>query len=222
MLRRPARVLGLGLLSISTLWAGASAASGPREHLDRLRAQSPSVRAVWRTGRVAPSLVTGLRLETTGNDPESRARAFLAEHAPLVVGVDVAHLATETSARRTIVRFEQRHAGLPVFGRTVAVTLDAKGRVLTLNSDARPITHFDAATIDEAAARRIAVAHVLGDAVSPQDAKAIVRRGVVALGTRGTEVFEVEMSRRPLAEVLVVRVDAHAGGVLNVRNRVLQ
>ena len=72
-------------------------------------------------------------------------------------------------------------------------------------------------------AKEIAAAHVqeLSKMRTPLFGKMQVFRGVIVLGSVGTEVYEVHTTRLPMAEHLVVRIDAHAGRVLSVRNRII-
>ncbi|MCA9538160.1 MAG: PepSY domain-containing protein [Myxococcales bacterium] len=216
------------LLLVSGLLLGGAAQAHPfvfhvRERVDALRADFPSLKATFRPGQPTPALLTGLRVPTEGATPRARAEAFLWLNPELVGADAVDFIEANQVSGRTIVRFRPQHAGLPVLDRSVVVTLDDAGNVISLGGDTAPITRFNRATIDEETARLIAQRKVTGAAADAPVALApsVVRKAVVAFAGVGTEVYEVELSRQPLAEHLVVRIDAHTGEILSVRNRVV-
>lgn len=193
-----------------------------QQHLDSLRVAHPGLRATFRPGAALPSLVTGLAEPTTGATPTARVTDFITRHPALFAGVELTPVAVKQRPDRTLVQLEQRHAGLRVLDRSASVTLDAAGRVIRTTGDAQPIKRFDRATISAEQARSLAIRavfHLGPDAPLPA-IDAPVERGVVVVGTRGTEVLEVGLTRRALHESLVVRVDAHAGRIVSVRNLV--
>lgn len=202
--------------------ATAPAAAPARRHLELLRMAHPQIRATFRPGAPLPSLVTGLSEVVDGETPAERATAFFARHPALIEGVSLRHTGVKERPGRTLVQFEQRHAGLKVLDRTLSVTLDADDRVIRTTGDVQPIRRFDRATITAERARELAIRAVFRLAPdAPLPAIDVpVERGVVLVGTRGTEVFEVGLTRRALHESLVVRVDAHAGQIVGVRNLV--
>ncbi|MFJ8043631.1 M4 family metallopeptidase [Kitasatospora sp. NPDC096147] len=82
------------------------------------------------TGTEAPQLVTGPAEAAPGADPAEAARAHLAAHRDRY-RIDPAQLVVTgvqsgADGRRTV-RFEQRHAGLPVFGSAYLVRLTGEG-----------------------------------------------------------------------------------------------
>ncbi|MCB9542323.1 MAG: hypothetical protein R3F65_24500 [bacterium] len=204
------------------LAAPALAAPAPRAEvraaLDAIEAHHPRLHATFRPGSPVPAVLTGVAIPTVGETPRARVEGFVAAHRALFGGAEL--VVGDVSARgaRTVARLEQRHGGLVVLDRAMTVTLDAAGRVVQMSGELSPLTTVEAATIDADAARAIALRAVLGDAAATAHTE--VRRGLVALGGRGTEVFEVELMRQPLREHLVVRVDAHRGRVIGVQNRI--
>jgi Zn-dependent metalloprotease len=126
------------LASVAEAAPLATSRSAARAALHRIEAavgRAPSV--VWRKGAV-PSVVTGrLTPPHTTGDAVQIARAFLRDHEGLLRA-----RAAALTLRRTfvlpsgarVIRFVQEHAGLPVFGSAVAVTVDALGVVRTLSS----------------------------------------------------------------------------------------
>ncbi len=218
--------LARALLAAGCLVGSASALAAPpgpsdaAAALDRLRVDHPALKATHRPGSPVPTVLSGLAVPTEGADAAARVEGFLAGHRALFAGAELRVDTVRPRPARTLVALTQTHDGLPVLDRGASVTLDADGRVVRVSGHVRPLTHVDRATIDPEAARALAVRHITGASMAeplPQIALR-VDRGVVAVGSRGTEVYEVHVSRRPLAEHLIVRIDAHAGRVLGVRN----
>lgn len=208
------------------LAAPALAAPAPRAEvraaLDAIEAANPALHATFRPGSPVPSVLTGVAIPTAGETPRARVLGFVAAHRGLFGGAELVVGDVTARGARTVARLEQRHAGQVVLDRAMTVTLDAAGRVVQMSGELSPLTTVEPATIDADAAREIAIRAVTrtpAPAALPALAT-VVRRGVVALGGRGTEVFEVELSRAPLREHLVVRVDAHRGRVIGVQNRI--
>lgn len=190
----------------------------PDAALARLRATHPALTTTRRPGSPVPSVISGLSVPTAGPTPEARVEGFLAAHRDLFGGAELTVERAAPRPGRTLVHLRQRHGALPVLDRGAVVVLDDAGRVVRISGDVRPLTRLDRATIDEADARALALRHLGLDAAAPAT---LERRGVVAVGGHGIEVIEVELSRQPLAEHLVVRIDAHAGRVIGVRNRMV-
>lgn len=219
-LRIAPAVLAVGCLLFS---ATAFAGPGPIERpvdvhaaLAALKVDHPALKTVHRAGSPVPSVITGLKVPTTGETPELRVQRFVDRHGALLGGAELTVDRVRERPGRTLVHLKQHHAGQPILDRAVAVTLDDEGNVIRVNGAVRPLTRLDAATIDADAARAIALQHV----GVPLTIATIVRSGIAAVGGHGTAVYEVELSRRPLAEHLIIRVDAHAGTVLSVRDAV--
>lgn len=219
---RSARALfAAGCLALA---APAAAAPAPRAEvraaLDALEAGNPALQATFRPGSPVPSTLRGVAIPTVGATPAARVEGFVAAHRGLFGGATLVVDAVTERRGRTVARLGQRHDGRVVLDRAMNVTLDAEGRVVQLSGEATPLSTVDRATIDADTARELAVRHVLR-APAPARLPEVytrVRPGIVALGARGTEVFEVELAREPLREHLVVRVDAHRGRVIGVRD----
>ncbi|MGM0575001.1 MAG: hypothetical protein ACQEXJ_04635 [Myxococcota bacterium] len=226
------RVTAVALAALLTM-AAASAHAASRQELRRdaeaafetLKQRRPSARAVWRAERPAPAVVTGLREATEGDSPRLRAEAFV-ERARALLGVTpgrIAHRGTRSMKGRTVVRWAQRHEGLPVLDRELTITLDDAGRVLRVVNDTVPVGEVPAARVDEDAARRTAVeAAGLDPRTLGEEALSRVpaEQAVVANPTGARRVWVVSVVARPLSRHLRVLVDATSGDVVEVRNMV--
>lgn len=194
--------------------------AGAEGALAELKASHPKVRATWRPGQSIPALVTGLRVPTRGDTPLARATDFVTRHAPLVGGAELTGANVRETGSRARVRFEQRHDGVPVADRGLVVTLDGD-RVISVAGDAAPLRRVKPATIDAEKAKALAFAEIERLSGGPAPTKATVRQVVLANGDQGVAGFEVEVAHTPFKAHLVIRIDAHAGEVLGLRNRVV-
>lgn len=221
----PAR-LTRALLGAGCLVLAAPAVASPtptvRAALDTLEVAHPTLTTTFRPDSPVPATLTGVEIPTRGETPTARVEGFVRAHRALLGDAELAVVGVSERRGRTVARLVQHHAGLEVLDRASTVTLDADGDVVRFTGAVASIERLDRATIDEASARDLAIRAVMktpADAPTPE-MHARVRRGVVVVGTRGTEVYEVELSRQPLREHLVVRVDAHRGRVIGVRDRI--
>lgn len=200
--------------------AVASPTPDVRAALDTLTVEHPTLDATFRPDSRAPATLRGVEIPTEGATPTARVEGFVQRHRALFAGAELAVSSVSERRGRVVARLVQRHDGLEVLDRTATVTLDADGDVVRFNGAVATIDRVDRATIDEDAARALAIRAVTktpADAPLPE-LHTRIERGVVVVGTRGTEVFEVELSRQPMREHLVVRVDAHRGRVIGMRN----
>ena len=85
--------------------------------------------------------------------PETAARAYLAVCGTLVGLADQAtelamtsHAHRQTVARRIVLRFGQRHNGIPIIGAELVVNLDAAGNIVALSGETRPSSPLDTLT----------------------------------------------------------------------------
>ena len=154
----------------------------------RLRAQQalsrvgPDERLVvrWSPGRPTPAVIRGMRVAVRGATPTDRARAFLRQHADLVIDAEqLRTMDVRGTKRRTVVRFQQTHRGLPVLGATLTVSMDPDGRVRSLHSGVRMTTVKDVAPrVDGKLAIGVASRAVAGrTATGGQTTLAIAPRG---------------------------------------------
>lgn len=133
--------------ALSTVFASAATASTPQgarteaqarlEALARAHGAAPKV--VWRKGRGMPSVVTGRLSAPSTRAPLAIANTFLRDNAALLrAPVDALALEQQTSlpSGTSVLRYAQRHEGLPVFDASVTVTVDATGVVRVLNARA--------------------------------------------------------------------------------------
>ncbi|MFN8039999.1 MAG: M4 family metallopeptidase [Acidimicrobiales bacterium] len=172
----------------------------------------------------AVSLVGGspaapLTTERT-SDHGAAARGFVDRYGPLF-GVDEAGESlvevrrTSSQAGGTAVRFEQRYAGVPVFGAGVSVQVGADGRVLSSLADTLPASATDTSpAVPATAAADAAVGTLPGGAVTAGPDLAVY--DPVLLGAPGAPgarlVWRVEVTAVPAREVVLV--DAHTGVVV--------
>ena len=207
------------LLANPTVLDGADPLSGLKA---RLAQAQPGARVMKATDHAGVALVTGLRYRAPGESAQVKAESFLAAFPALTRGLTLVHERT-SEAGQTVVHFHQWHAGQVVFDRTATIAFDQSGRVRSLNSDAAPIYRTQGATIDAQHAEDLAREYLSKDVHNqfPIAEQSTVKRGYVVLGGQATEVFEVHTARAPLTEHLVVRVDAHLGRIIGVRNTVI-
>jgi Zn-dependent metalloprotease len=97
---------------------------------------------VWPSHRTRPTMIRNLATPTSGSTAEARARDFLRRHAALFDGSksELRLVDLQTSRSRTVVRFQQHHRGLPVFGAIATVGLDSAGRVRAVSSAIEPLS----------------------------------------------------------------------------------
>lgn len=215
-------VAGLGLLVVTPARAEAEKGS-VREAAEKavaaLEAAYPRARALWDGDRPTPKVVTGLEIEVEGETPEERAGAFLQVQGALIGApvVGVKHVETAKDAKgRTDVTFTQVHGDVPVLGRTLVVTMDMWGTVLTLTNETRPLGEVPAATIDVAAAKRAA----LKAAGLPEGALdlAAASEAIRVENEQPKRVWVVTVSKKDAASDLQVVVDAHSGAVVDKKD----
>lgn len=203
-----------------TLALGGSALAAPADPsaaggntVSRLRgAFGANVRVLMDDVSGQPRSVRGLAIATHGLDSADRASRFLAERKT-VLGLEHAELAvvrTEKLPVGEVVRFAQRVGDLEVEGRTLAVKLDAAGRVTGINSDLvpfdlqRPKALIDAAQAQAAVHARFAVAAT----GTPRQVVLVPAPGLARIAWR------VPTAVIPLAAHFDVWVDAETGDIL--------
>ncbi|MCO4761898.1 MAG: hypothetical protein KC502_10355 [Myxococcales bacterium] len=122
--------------------APASARQQAQQTLAELQKRTPRTSAHWSISQPGPHVVAGMRVLTKGKTYEARARHFLRAHEALLGGVKQRDLRLDrvsVAHGRRVARFAQSHAGTPVLGRFVAVSMTPDGVVLHLSSDAVPV-----------------------------------------------------------------------------------
>ena len=189
--------------------------------IDVLRDSNPKLRVVYGRGQLGPSVLTGIRLPTDGATPRARADDFL-ERMSIVLGVPSTQLAfvKVTATRdRNIVRYRQVTGDQIVHGRVVALTLDAEGFVISISSDAHPVSEVLRGELSDDDARKSAAAAALGtdDHTALPPAPARVERVVIVNGNEAFEAARVLVATRGGAAVLEVLIDTRTGKVASVR-----
>jgi len=191
--------------------------------LVRLESIQPTAR-VRRAGDDGPaSLITGLAYVAQGESPRAKAEDFLRRFSQLTGGDALRFRETSRSRGQVVVHFDQQIAGDLVLDRSATVTMSHAGVIRTFNSDYAVVVERQRSQIDEARAVQLAMRHLSDTLRSqlPTIGKPTVKRGVVVFAGVATDVYEVHTSRAPMAEHLIIRVDAHAGSVLSVSDAVI-
>ena len=209
----------LSSISLSPLMDTASSPvssplSGPGIH--SLKADHPNARIVMDQRTEVPRIISGISVPTRGDTPRAQAEDFLARFGDITGAAAFRYSGESKSRNGVTVRFEQLHQGDPVLDRNLVIQVDGDGRVRSVVSDLSPIQSSTPGNMVFEAARRLAL-----ETVGVSNLETRTSRGWSVLGMHGTPIIEVEFSRLPLADHLVVRIDAHEGQVLSISNRVL-
>jgi Zn-dependent metalloprotease len=165
-------------------------------------------------------MIRGLTLVLPGATFEDRARRFLDGNPALFVdrrsGDTLVHLSTETAGGANVVRFQQHHAGVPVDGAIVAVTLDTAGRIIAVSSEAEPVTLPSAQPkISAEVALRVAHRAVSRGGGGGSARLLILAEGAARLAYRVVLPFEADPAGR------VHLVDASSGEYLGWRRGII-
>jgi hypothetical protein len=203
------------LVAVSVLPGGGVDSPAPLKQ--SVVAQFPDARVVVSKSGREVVFLSGIRGPTQGSTVRERAEGFLAKHGHLTGAANLRYAGQTKSTRGASVRFEQLHEGFPVFDRQVVVRIDVDGFVTSFTNDARTIVNASSARIDEIQATALAL-KAIGEKAEPETR---ATQGWTITGGHGVAVFEIECMRLPLAEHLVIRIDAHEGRLLSIRNRVL-
>lgn len=201
----------ISTLGVVVALGGTSLATAPDDAALRA-ALGDKVRVTRDVLTGAPRALYGLRQPTLGADPAARALRFLESSRRLLdLGQSgLVHEETRALPRGHVVRFAQTALGLPVEGRSLAVKLDAEGRVTSLTSDLVP---FDLArpaeTIAAERAREIARATYEVAAVGvPSEVVLVSAPGLARVAWR------VPVAVIPLQAHFYVWLDAESGAIL--------
>lgn len=159
-----------------------------------------------------------------GATPEAAARAVVAERAAALGLPQGGHLVVVAVNRTRLgasVRFEQRHAGLPVVDGHLVVTLTRDLRFRRLWNGLRRFARLAAERrIDRTAAIAAAADGIDGVRVHDGRPGAAAREVLVVRGDVAQAAYEVHLSHvHPLSNLYVL-VDARTGERLRIENRV--
>lgn len=200
----------------------AQAVPAARGSLHAVMQENPRAHAQWRLGQPAPSLITGLRIPTAGVTPEHRAQNFVATHAGLI-GVPAAELsaqAVQSSAGRVSVRFQQVYRGLPVYQRSLVVTMDTDGNVITLNNSTLPITQLGAPRLS--LERALTLAHAQTKRASGNLTTSAPERVIIAQPGHAAEAALVRVAHPGTLQSASLLVDLSTGAIRSLRSGVQQ
>lgn len=164
-----------------------------------------------------PRDLSGLDLEhvrVTGADEGARALDFVRQRrSVLAIGPEsLVEVGTKHSGARRIVRFAQVWRGVPVRHGALVVTLEGADRVAAVTNDTFPIDRVRSATIDAAAAARLAAEATGLDAVAVGVPKPVI----LARPGRAAEGWEIAVVIQPLVGHLRVVVDGAVGRVIGI------
>ena len=194
-----------------------------RQAVNHLVKDSKDAKVTWKDLQLTPSLVLKLQLPVSGSDDRDRANRFVEDHKEIWPGltVHVEELQTRDLTRgtesntRSVAHLRGMIDGKEVLNQDAKLSL-INGVAHHLSNGLDAIAEIHRARITSEYARDVALKHVK---LPPQTA-ALVKRGfVVSLGV-AVEVFDVEVSTRPLQSHWVIRVNAMDGSVMNVSDRV--
>lgn len=187
---------------------------------------SPGAKAQWQPDGQTIKLVTGLDVATEGNTAEARAAGFLAQWGQalgITGGVQV--LKASQMRGQASVQFRLVYEGLPVYGRSLTVTLNDAGRVRAVSSDAvkfGPLLQGDLSEGDaKAFAVKVLYRDLLPEGENPQMSNVSARRVVVADGLETVAAWHVQVPSLPLLTPVDVLIDSRDGRALLVRDIVI-
>ncbi len=133
-------------LAATLLTAGGAPAAPLLEPTDEVQASLDVLgasHAVFGSASAWPTFVRGFETPPLASTPEQAAHAFVRLHAPLfgVYDPDAELDAVSTIPwhGRHMVRLQQQHAGLPVFGRMAVLRVEADGSVSAFSSNLAPV-----------------------------------------------------------------------------------
>lgn len=191
--------------------------------LEQLTAGQSGVRVLKAPLGGHVSLITGLKVMMPGSSPAEKATAFLQRYAAALGVSNLQVRETTSSKKQTVVHLDQMYRGLRVVDRSATVTFDKDGFIRAFNSDCGLIESFYGSTIQRNDAVLMALESLSrGSSESfPLVGEPVVKDAVIVSGAAAVRIYEVHVSRRPFAEHLVIRVDAHAGRVIGMLNTVI-
>jgi len=209
----PVTIGSAGAVAPSELGVTAVGSRGASEGaLALVQATSPKVHALWRPGQPGPSVISGLQEATVGDTPTARALDFVASHQALF---GVAPTALRVSAvrplrERTVVVLQQLQTidgvAVDVWHRTMAITIDQRGRVIAVSNDTSPAGSVARATIGLDAAHALALQP--GEGGSKDGTRVVVVGGA---GAFEAAVFQV--AKLGTFDAVEVVINLHDGTV---------
>ena len=163
--------------------------------LGSLRAQFPQARITLGADGRSPRTIVGIRIATMGESPRAQAEDFLSRFGQITGATSFRYSGESASRDLTTVRFEQLHDGFPVLDRNVVIRLDKAGFVRGLVSDVSKIRQVSESRMTVEQAKTLAQ-----KAAGVSNMEPISSRGWAVVGTEGTPIIEVELSRVPLSD----------------------
>lgn len=183
-------------------------------HWDALRARSSGEPAVRWGARGTPVSIYGVLSAPVTAVTAQDARAFVADHAPLLQldrVDDLAERATTESPLGTHVTFAQTYEGVPVWGAEVKVHFNRAGNIIALTNTTVPGVGVDTLpriSGARALAAAMAEAPALDDADPPEPPELVIYTGA---GAPALAYRAVVPTRGPTLQVFV---DANTGALL--------
>ena len=213
-------LLAFGTSGRASLAGGVGTQTQLRRSLARI-AEAGAPRISWQSDRAAVRAAYGLKTSILAQTPEAAALRFAELQRPLF-GLDrVSILAPKRVARGSawsVVRMQQRWRDLDVVGASVAVWVDAQGRVRAFRSGAVAVADQD--DQPRVTAAQAGVTALAGTRMSGFAGHTAARTVMLARHGAGVLAWEVHLRLPPLANI-VAYVDAASGELISRSNRVL-
>lgn len=155
-------------------------------------------------------LITGLGVQANGQDTAARAQDVLARYGA-AFGVEASQLRlaqVRAAAGQEVALFEQVHGQIKVVDRSLSLTFDAQGKLLTVNHNIASIKAALPAQLDAQAAGAIALKHLHGDRVEVPLATSANK--LIVAPVDGGQAFEAWLiALPPTLKALQPRVMVH-------------
>lgn len=194
------------------------------------KTRAPQLDVSWRADLAGPAMI----LDTADQLDLARAQEqglnWAQKHAELwgIAAADLQVLQLQTVAQRTTLRLTQTAlvAGkrVPVLDRGLNLTLDAKGRLISVTADLMPVAQLGTARVGQNDAKKAAVKAALGardDHNLPVERVQVCELAVIAGPSEAKLVWAADVVVQPLTDRRAVLVDAETGAVLSQRQTVL-
>ena len=195
----------------------------PKATASHLTAVQPQGKFMWHPSAQTIKLATRLDIRVSGETPRERADRFIAIYGAQFGVTSAQYLRAFRGTQRTSSHYRQLIDGQPVFDRSIVITENDGGTIVSVTSDLTTVKTVVRAQIDENRVRRIAVDHLNGTSQMPASVEAASRieKGWVVLGDTATAVVDVSLSRGLMHEFVKVRIDARTGTVLSIRDQLV-
>lgn len=194
------------------------------------KTRAPQLDVSWRADLAGPAMIldTGDQLDPAR--VQDQGLAWAQKHAELwgISATDLQVLQLQTVAKRTTLRLTQTAlvAGkrVPVLDRGLNLTVDTKGRLISVTADLLPVAQLATPRVGQNDAKKAAVKAALGareDQGLPVERVQVCELAVIAGPSEAKLVWAADVVVQPLTDRRAVLVDAESGAVLSQRQTVL-